>query len=129
MRRPGAAGYYFGVDNMAEKGDFHILVHGRIIDKAQRITAEAYLPYIETDIRVNSDGTLNEADAADLENILETALLASMGDQVSGVKVVVDSNQDIINTSNLQVKLSVQPLGYLTWITLTLGLATQLVNN
>jgi len=129
MRRPGAAGYFFGVDNMAEKGDFRILVHGRVIDKAQRVIAQAYLPYVETSIRVNADGTLNSTDTEDLENILTSALLASMGEQASGFRVVIDPNQNIINTSNLGVKAEVQPLGYLTWITVTLGLAVQLSNN
>jgi len=126
MRRPGAAGYFFGVDNMAEKGDFRILVHGRVIDKAQRIIASAYLPYVETTIRVNADGTLNSTDTVDLENILTSALLAFMGEQASGFKVVIDPNQKIIETSNLAVKASVQPLGYMTWITVTLGLAVEL---
>ena len=129
MRRAGAAGYFFGVDNMAEKGDFRILVHGRVIDKAQRVIASAYLPYVETSIRVEPDGTINSTDAADLENILTSALLAAMSGQASGFKVVIDTNQDIINTSNLKVSAQVQPLGYLTWISVTLGLAVQLSNN
>jgi len=129
MRRPGAAGYFFGVDNMAEKGDFRILVHGRVIDKAQRVIASAYLPYVETTIRVNPDGTLNSTDTADLENILTQALRTSMGEQASDFKVVIDPSQKITETSNLAVKASVQPLGYLTWITVTLGLAAQLSNN
>jgi len=129
MRRPGAAGYFFGVDNMAEKGDFRILVHGRVIDKAQRVIAAAYLPYVETSIRVEPDGTINSTDAADLENILTSALLAAMSEQASGFKVVIATNQDIINTSNLKVSAQVQPLGYLTWITVTLGLAVQLSND
>jgi len=128
MRRPGAAGFYFGVDNMAESGDFRILVHGRVIDKAQRITAAAYLPYIEHYIRQEPNGTLNKTDTDDLENILQTALLANMGNQVSGTKVVIDNNQNLIENSNLKVGVSVQPLGYLTWITVTLGLAAQLTN-
>jgi len=103
-------------------------VHGRVIDKAQRITAAAYLPYIEHYIRQEPNGTLNKTDTDDLENILQTALLANMGNQVSGTKVVIDNNQNLIENSNLKVGVSVQPLGYLTWITVTLGLAAQLTN-
>ena len=43
--RPGSAGYYFGVDNMCSVDDFRILAHGRVIDKAQRIAAQAYQPF------------------------------------------------------------------------------------
>jgi len=128
MSRPGAAGFYFGVDNMAESGDFRILVHGRVIDKAQRITAVAYLPQIEHYIRQEPDGTLNKTDTDDLENLLQSALLANMSGQVSGTKVVIDNNQNLIGNPNLQVGVSVQPLGYLTWITVTLGLAARLTD-
>lgn len=126
MHRPGAAGYYFGRDNMCENGDYRILVHGRVIDKAQRITAQAYLPFIETSIRMEADGTINASDAAYIKATLESAIRTAMSEQVSGVKVNIPLSQDIINTSTLAVSLKVLPLGYLTWITVTLGLATSL---
>lgn len=55
-------------------------------------------------------------------------ILSNMTEQISGVKVVIDKNQDIINNSTLAVSCSVQPLGYATWINVTLGLATALDN-
>lgn len=126
QRRPGAAGYYFGVDNMCSSDDYRILVHGGVIDKAQRITAAAYTPYIEDYVRVNTDGTINDTDAKHLEDILTASLRSGMGSQISDVEVVIDPNQDIINTSTLEVQVKILPLGYLTWITVTLGLTTQL---
>lgn len=126
MHRPGSAGYYFGRDNMCSKDDFRILVHGRVIDKAQRIAAATYASYIETGITMNADGTVNATEAADIENTLEQAILAAMGDQISQVKVYVDLNQDIINTSTINIQLRIMPLGYLTWITVSLGLAATL---
>ena len=126
MHRPGSAGYYFGRDNMCSKDDFRILVHGRVIDKAQRIAAATYAPYIETGITMNADGTINATEAADIENTLEQAILASMGDQISQAGVYVDLNQDIINTSTINIQLRIMPLGYLTWITVSLGLAATL---
>nr|DAE48038.1 MAG TPA: tail sheath protein [Caudoviricetes sp.] len=126
MHRPGSAGYYFGRDNMCSKDDFRILVHGRVIDKAQRIAAATYAPYIETGITMNADGTVNATEAADIENTLEQAVLAAMGDQISQVRVYVDLNQDIINTSTINIQLRIMPLGYLTWITVSLGLAATL---
>ena len=124
--RPGVAGYFFGVDNMCSKDDYRILVHGRIIDKAQRIAVEAYQPYIEGGIQMTDDGSINATEAKDIEGTLLQALRASMGDQVSNVKVTVPLNQDVINTSTLAVEVKVLPLGYLTWITVTLGLAASL---
>lgn len=124
--RPGSAGYFFGVDNMCSKDDYRILVHGRIIDKAQRIAVEAYQPYVEGGIHIEDDGSINATDAKDIEGTLLQALRASMGDQVSNVKVNVPLNQDVVNTSTLNVEVKVLPLGYLTWITVSLGLAANL---
>lgn len=124
--RPGSAGYFFGVDNMCSKDDYRILVHGRIIDKAQRIAVEAYQPYVEGGIHIEDDGSINTTDAKDIEGTLLQALRASMGDQVSNVKVNVPLNQDVVNTSTLNVEVKVLPLGYLTWITVSLGLAANL---
>lgn len=129
MHRPGAAGYYFGRDNTCATDDYSILAHGRIIDKAQRVATRAYLPYIETDIRVETDGSVNASDAAYIEGILDAALRSSMDGQMSNVKVEVPLSQDIIGSSTLQVEVALQPLGYLTWITVTLGLAAQISTN
>lgn len=129
MHRPGAAGYYFGVDNMCSNDDYHILVHGRIIDKAQRVAAQAYLPFVESDIRVESDGSVNASDASYIESVLDSALRRTLIGQVSGIKVDIPLVQDVINTSRLSVAVSIQPLGYLTWITVSLGLSATLTNN
>lgn len=75
---------------------------------------------------MNADSTVNATEAADIENTLEQAVLAAMGDQISQVRVYVDLNQDIINTSTINIQLRIMPLGYLTWITVSLGLAATL---
>ncbi len=126
MHRTGSAGYYFGVDNMCESGDYRILVHGRVIDKAQRIAAKAYLPFVENDMRMESDGSINASDAIYLGSILETAIRAEMSEQISDVKVTVPVKQDVINTSNVNIQISVLPLGYSSYLTINLGLTSQL---
>lgn len=126
MHRPGSAGYFFGVDNMCSKDDYHILVHGRVIDKVQRIAVEAYQPYVENGIRMEQDGSINATEAADIEAALKAAILAAMSEQISQVEVNVPLDQDVINTSSLSVEVKVMPLGYLSWITVNLGLAANL---
>lgn len=126
MHRPGSAGYYFGVDNMCSKADDHILVHGRVIDKVQRIAAAAYQKFVETGIKMEADGSINATEAKDIETTLESAIKAGMSDQISQVKVNVPLDQDVINTSTLTVEVKVMPLGYLTWITIPLGFAANL---
>jgi len=126
-KRPGIAGYFFGRDNMCSIDDFNILVHGRVIDKAQRIAAIATTPYIEDYMRINADGTINENDADYMESLVKTAIMSKMSGQISDVKVVIDTAQNIVENSTLNIQVSVLPLGYLTWINITLGLTTQTV--
>lgn len=124
--REGVSGYFIGRDNMASDDDFHILVHGRIIDKAQRIAASTSTPFLETSIRMTSEGTINETDAKYLEDIIKQQLLANMADQVSAIDILIPLNQDIVNNSTLEVIIKVLPLGYLTWIVVNLGLTNKI---
>ena len=121
--RPGTGGYYFGVDNMCAVDDYRILAHGRVMDKAQRVAARAYLPYLENSISVKDFETVK----TNYEKILETALRTEMGGQMSDVKVSISTNQDIVNTSTLNVDIQVLPLGYLTWINIKMGLTAKIV--
>lgn len=125
-RRDGAAGYYFGRDNMATANDFNILVHGRVIDKAQRIAVATATPLLETTVRVNADGTINDTDAKHLENVVKQQLKSQLAGQVSDVDVNVPTDANIINTSTGGIEVKVLPLGYLTWIKVTIGLTANL---
>jgi hypothetical protein len=125
-RRDGASGYYFGVDNMAATDDFKILVHGRLIDKAQRVAAQVLAPFLETSFRIEASGDINAADAKYVEELVKSQIRANMGNQISGVAVVVPTNQDLINTSRLSISLKIIPLGYLTWIGVELGLTKKI---
>lgn len=120
--RDGISGYFFSVDKMAGTDDFHILVHGRLIDKAQRIATISATPFIETSVRITKDGTINEADAMYLEQSIKSQLLKQLGDQVSAVEIIIPTDQDLINTNTLKMEVKIQPLGYLTWIIVNLGL-------
>ena len=126
MTRPGAAGYYFGRDNTCTNDDFRILVHGRVIDRAQRIAAQAYLPFIEEPVKMAKDGSIEPADANHIEATLDLAIRTYMSEQISDCEVVVPTKQDVINTSTVQVQVKVLPLGYATWIEVSLGLAASL---
>ena len=126
MRRPGQEGWYFGVDNMCSNDDFSTLVHGRVIDKAQRIAIAAYMPYLETPVEMADDGSIDAADAESIAKVIESQLRSRMGKQVSNVKVVVPREQDLVNTHTLIVQVSVLPLGYNTWISVSLNLVSKL---
>lgn len=125
-RRDGSAGYYFGRDNMASADDFNILVHGRVIDKAQRIAVATATPLLETSVRVNTDGTIDALDAKHLEDTIKAQLKNGLAGQVSDVDVNVPTDANIINTSTGGIEVKVLPLGYLTWLNVTIGLTANL---
>jgi hypothetical protein len=125
-RRDGSAGYYFGRDNMATADDFNILVHGRVIDKAQRIAVATATPLLETSVRVNADGTINDTDAKHLEDTIKQQLKSGLAGQVSDIDVNVPTDANIINTSTGGIEVKVLPLGYLTWLNVTIGLTANL---
>ena len=77
-------------------------------------------------MRMESDGSINASDAIYLGSILETAIRAEMSEQISDVKVNVPVKQDVINTSNVNIQISVLPLGYSSYITINLGLTSKL---
>lgn len=120
--RDGVAGYFFSVDKMAGNDDFKILVLGRLIDKAQRVTASSTTPFLETSVRMTKEGKINDADALYLEQNLKSQLLLQMAGQISNAEVYIPTDQDLINTSTLEQQIKIQPLGYMTWIVLNLGL-------
>lgn len=126
MRRPGREGWYFGVDWMCSNDDFSILAHGRVVDKVQRLAIAAYMPYIETPMQMADDGTIDAADAESMAKVIESQIRARMSEQISNVKVIVPVEQDLINTHALVVKVRVLPLGYNTWINVTINLANKL---
>lgn len=110
-RRDGSAGYYFARDNMATADDFSILVHGRVVDKAQRVAVATATPLLETTIRVNEDGTINEADAKNLETTIKQQLDSQLAGQVSGTDVNVLTDANIVNTSTGEIEVLVLPHG------------------
>lgn len=120
--REGVSGYYFSVDKMAGIDDFHILVHGRLIDKAQRISTSSSTPFLETNVRMTKDGKINDSDALYLEQNIKTQLLLHMSDQISDADVIISTDQNLIESSTLEQQIKIQPLGYMTWIIINLGL-------
>lgn len=124
--RDGLAGYYFGVDNMCSQDDYKILVHGTVVDKAHRIAVSVLVRDLETTVRIEADGSINPVDAFNTEENIRLAILSKMQGQISGIDVHIPTDQNIIDSSTQGVELSIQPLGYKTWIKVVIGLTTTL---
>ena len=124
MNHPTKAGIYFGIDRMANTGDYRLLAHGRLVDKAAVITLATYVDELESEVDV-VDGAISQLDLAHLEGRVTQQLEAGMGDQVStkGIEVYINPDQgDIISTNKLNVKIRIRPKGYTSFIDVDLGL-------
>lgn len=126
MKHPQKAGIYFGVDRMASTADDRLLAYGRVVDKAALITFATYVEELENEVDVDAEGKMAELDAKHLENVLEQQINVNMGNQISGVSVVIPRGQIIIPGNTVEVKLRVQPKGYNTFINVDLGLTASL---
>ena len=71
---------------------------------------------------MEANGNIHAADAKYIEDLIKSQIRSNMEEQISGVDVIVPVEQDIINTSRLAVQIKIQPLGYLSWIVVNLGL-------
>lgn len=122
MNHPTKAGFYFGIDRMANTGDYRLLAYGRVIDKAAVITLATYVDELENEVDVVG-GVIDQLDLAHLEGRITQQINAGMADQISGLEVYINPEQDIINTNKLTVKLRIIPKGYTSFIDVDLGLS------
>ena len=124
MTHPQKAGFFFGIDRMCSIDDFYLLARGRVVDKAAVICAAVYAEQIEgeVDLEPGSNKIATHV-VSDLQNQIEQQINVAMADQISSVKAIIDPNQDVVTTSTLNVKLKIQPLGYKSFIEVTIGLS------
>jgi hypothetical protein len=126
MKHPGLAGYYFGKDRMASTDDYRLMVYRRLIDKAAIVASAVYIQKLEGEVQLEPSGNINTLVLAAMSTEISQQISLSMGDQISGLEVYINPNQNIIETETLVVKLRLQPLGYTTYINVDLGITTQL---
>jgi hypothetical protein len=122
MQHPQKAGFFFAIDRMCSIDDYRLLAYGRVIDKAAIIAAAVYVERIEGEVEVEAGGNIATNVIIDLEKQIEQQINVAMGNQISGIEVIIAANQNIITTSKLVVRLRIRPLGYSSFIDVELGL-------
>lgn len=131
----GRAGYYFADDIMccAKTDDYAHLTARRTIDKAARIAYDTLIDFLQTEVEVNDDGTLQapvvKSWQAEVESAIDAQMTASgelsaVGG--SGCRCLIDAMQNVRSTGQIVVSLSVRPFGYARDIVCKLGI---LANN
>ena len=131
-RWPGISGFYIANGRLKAPlgSDFTKWQYGRVMDIGCRTVYEAMLPFIAEGFRTNSDGTIDDRDAIDVENaglealknsLLRTNNARGVAGQVSAVGFKVDRTVNINAIATLQTKIGIRPLGYANTINQEIG--------
>ncbi|GEM55245.1 hypothetical protein B0A58_07420 [Flavobacterium branchiophilum NBRC 15030 = ATCC 35035] len=127
FKHVGYAGTFFNdsFSGAALDSDFSTIENNRTIDKAQRGVYIKLLPKISGPIYINPDtGEISSDTIASLEAIGSIPLEQMERDgELSGFKIFINPNQDVLSTSKLTVTLKIVPVGVLREITVNLGFA------
>lgn len=128
----GKPGFFItqGRIKSADGSDFTIWPLRIIMDVACETTHDAQTLFIGRGVRTNSDGTIDERDAlrleAEVQSKLDSVLTSPRSAEgtaghVSAVRYSIDRTNNINTTSTVISETAIRPLGYIDYITETLG--------
>lgn len=130
----GRSGYYWSDDKMAvsPESDYSLIPYRRVIDKAYRVVYARLLDTLNDEMLTAKDGAILPAIARSIEADVASAIIAQMGSEGNissdpndpkdtGVRVEVDTTQNIISTSTLNIAVGIRPYGYAKYIDVVLG--------
>lgn len=129
----GRSGYFYNDDPAATlvTDDYNALALGRVIDKAQRIAYVTYINELLDDLEINpANGQLNPAVIKSYQARIDNAINLSMtnNEEISGVRSLLEPDQNILSTNKVQVKLFIVPKGYSKEIEVDLGFENPALN-
>lgn len=126
----GLAGFYFIDDLMccAPTEDANTLSLGRVQDKASKLAVATYNRYVNSEVEVDATGKLNPVVVEGLKGLMDRAVRTEMvvNKELSEAQVLIDANQDIISTGELEVALELLPVGQAKKIKVKLGFVRSL---
>ncbi|MCB6971827.1 MULTISPECIES: DUF2586 family protein [Butyricimonas] len=116
-------GCYLNGDPMAAPvtDDYSSLHLGRVIDKAMIIIYQTYIDEILDNIKVDDEGKMAIGACKNYEGMIDNAIAANMGDQVSSFTTYINPEQNILSTGKMDVSCKLVPLGVLREINVTLA--------
>lgn len=126
------AGYFFMDANMAcpVSDDYHYITNRRTINEAYRFTYVAALEFLMDEVPLNPNGTIDAIYAKTIETTVERVISTNMGNDLSknandeqdkGVTAFVDPEQNVSQTSTIEMSVKVRPYGTTRWIDVLLG--------
>lgn len=130
----GKSGYYIVDDHLActVEDDYHFLTRRRVIDKAFVLANATLTNYVLDDFNLLDGGKLSPIDARTIEAEIERVIAQEMSakgelsvDVTSandtGVKVLVDTTNNVASTGIINGKVQVKPKGYGRFFEFTIG--------
>lgn len=122
-------GSFFNLDltSTASTSDFARIRNNRTMQKATRQIRIALLPYLNSPIEINPDGTLTQDVISQFKALCESALdrMKSNG-EISQRQVSIDGTQDILSTNTLNIGIAIIPIGSAENIVVNIGFTTAL---
>lgn len=119
------SGYFFSGDPTCTSptDDYAMLARGRVIDKAHILAYTTFVQVVDDEVPVNTDGTLDAGFCKWLSQQIVNQVNNTMtaNKEISSVSCFIDPAQNILSTNNLNVVLSIIPVGYATRIEISLG--------
>ena len=124
---PGYSGVYFNdsYTQDVESSDYNSIERMRTMDKAARGVRVNLLPLVGANIKIDSEsGKIDATDIKVMENEAQRYLeyMEKRG-ELSGYKAVIDSEQNILSTSELEVVIKQVPMGVMRKINVKMGFA------
>lgn len=103
--------------------DFQLIQNRQVLDVACSVGRVALLQYLNGELVVNENGTVDEAEAQSIDATISAALAQSLlqPGYVSAVSAVTDRTNNVLSTQTLKVKLRVRPKGYAKTIEADIG--------
>lgn len=122
-------GSYFNDSHcaIAQSSDYAYIENNRTIDKAIRIGRAALLPFLNSPLTFNADGTLTNITIAAFRGALNTASQAMVrAGEISDEGVTIDPTQAALTTSSIYISFQIIPNGVARNIIVNIGYVTSL---
>lgn len=129
----GKAGYFWnGASTLTgNTDDYGTIPRGRVIDKAHILAYSTFIEEILSEIPIDGDGKIHPALVKQWETRIENTINQQMAanGEVSAVSAFIDADQNVLSTDEIEVDLSILPVGYAEFITINLGFTTEINSN
>jgi hypothetical protein len=97
------------------------------MQKAVRQLKSALLPYLNSPIQLNADGTLTQDVISQFKAVCERALdQMRSAQEISQRQINIDGSQNILSTNTLTIGVKIIPVGSAEFIDVNIGFTTTL---